>query len=285
MVTCSQTLRVGMPHLDIFGLSEWFCLSNAGSNHWSLISELTSKKPTQWRGGQGERIYASFVYASVSYFRRFSVDEDDTVRIECNLRGLRAPFVISETDYIKSDSDIVATVKLMSTFSTTNGQSNKRFVKSTMDLHSEPFGEPIFDSTRNRYKEIYRYDDRDLKETQEHIVNPSVDFNAANFMYFVNYCQLFKRYESSEAGSMAPPTFREIAYFGNVDPFERITVYSRRKNLQVISAMKRSSDQKCIARSFSVNASNGSQASEVVPALRDRISVDTDSCHPLEANP
>ena len=69
-----------MPHLDIFGLSEMFCLTNAGNHHWSLISKFTSKTPTEWKNDQGKRIYASFLYTSISYSRNFNVKEDDIRR-------------------------------------------------------------------------------------------------------------------------------------------------------------------------------------------------------------
>ena len=241
-----------MPHLDIFGLSEMFCLTNAGNHHWSLISKITSKTPTEWKNDQGKRIYASFLYTSISYSRNFNVKEDDVIGINCIPLSFRAPFFISETKYINSRSDIVVRVKLMSTFIIKNGESNSQFVRSSIPLNSEPFGESHLESTRRRYKEINNFDDKELKEIAEHKVNPSVDFNAAKFMYFANYCHLFKRYESSEYNSSIPIEFREIAYFANVDPFERITVYARQEDIKVLSAMKRSSDQKCIARSHSV---------------------------------
>ncbi|MEX3010640.1 LnmK family bifunctional acyltransferase/decarboxylase [Hoeflea sp. TYP-13] len=281
MFTCSKILQAGMPHLDIFGLSELFCLANAGDNHWSLISKLTSRMPSEWKGDQGERIYASFVYASVTYHRHFSVEEDDTIRIECVPRSLLAPFFITETNYIKADSDIVATVRLMSTFSSTNGHSNNKFLRSTIDFHSDPFGETILESTKSRYKEMYRHNDGDLKKTQEHVVNPSVDFNAAKFMYFVNYCQLFKRYESPELSSTVPLKFREIAYFGNVDPFERVTIFSRQKNMNVMSAMNRSSDQKCIARSFSVSLQDQGEIPDVDAGIFGNVQETAGSCNAL----
>lgn len=256
MYSSSQILQVGMPHLDIFGLSELFCLSNAGNAHWSLISKLTSKMPTEWRSEEGERIYASFIYTAVTYSRYFDVQEDDTIRVECVPRALRPPFFITETNYINSDAETVVSVKLMSTFSQTYGNSNARFLRSSMDFHSDSFGEAIVESTRNRFKEMQQHDDRILEETDSHLVNPVMDFNAANFMYFANYSQLFKRYECPALHATTPLKFREIAYFGNVDPFERLTIFARRSNMEVVSAMKRSSDQKCIARSFSVNHLN-----------------------------
>lgn len=238
-----------MPHLDIFGLAESFCLANAGNLHWSLISKFTSKAPSEWKTDLGERIYASFLYTSISYSRNLNVAEDDVIGINCIPLSLCAPFFITETKYVNSRSDIVVLVKLMSTFLIKNGESNRQFVRSSMAFNSDPFGASHLESTKSQYKEIANFDDTELKEIAEHKVIPSVDFNAAQFMYFANYCQLFKRYENSEQNASIPIKFREIAYFANVDPFERITFYTNQEDHKVLSAMKRSSDQKCIARS------------------------------------
>ena len=67
-----------------------------------------------------------------------------------------------------------------------------------MAFNSDPFGASHLESTKSQYKEIANFDDTELKEIAEHKVIPSVDFNAAQFMYFANYCQLFKRYENSD---------------------------------------------------------------------------------------
>ena len=265
--THSEIFRAGMPHLDIFGLSESFCLSNAGNHHWSLISKLTEKLPTEWTNSQGDRVYASFVYTSVTYFRDFSVSEDDMIRTECAARSLQAPFLITETNYINSNSDIVATVRLMSTFSATNGNSNNKFIKSAIEFHSDSFGATIYDSTRKRCRELRQHDDTGLSKMREHTINPSVDFNAANFMYFANYCQIFKRYECPRLSSTAPVQTREIGYFGNVDPFETVTIFALQDNMSVTSAMVRSSDDKCIARSYCRNYADQSEASLTLPVI------------------
>jgi probable biosynthetic protein (TIGR04099 family) len=246
-------LEVGMPHLDIFGLSETFCLSSAGNHHWSLISRMASKSPINWKNSQGERVYASFVYTAISYFRDFEVQEGDVVEVNCFPLGFCSPFFITETEYLNANSDVLVRVRLMSTFLTKNGYSNSKFARSSILVDHEPFGASILEETNRRYKEMNRFDDKDLEKMADYKINPSVDFNAANFMYFVNYCNLFKRYESPELSSSFPLKSREIAYFANIDPFEEVTVYSRQDDMDVQSAMRRSSDRKCIARSSSVS--------------------------------
>jgi len=252
MQTNGDAFRVGMPHLDIHGLSDTFCLADAGNRHWALIARLTEKRPTEWRGELGERLYASFLYASITHRREVKVREDDTVRVDCAPSGLLAPFFVSDTTYRKPGSGTVTSIRLMSTFSATSGRSNHKFKKSAVPFRCQPFGENLIEATKGRYKEMSRQDDRDLTQKQDHLVHPLLDFNAANFMYFVNYCSLFQRYENPGARSAEPTAFREIAYFGNVDPFEQVTVLSRQQDRNVIAAMTRSSDQKCIARSRSI---------------------------------
>ena len=118
-ISSKEKLQIGMPHLDIFGLSESFCLASSGNHHWSLISKFTSKTPTEWKNVHGERIYASFVYTSIAFFRDYCVKEDDIISIECVPCSLQAPLFITETNFFNSDSEIVVTVRLMSTFSAT----------------------------------------------------------------------------------------------------------------------------------------------------------------------
>lgn len=246
-------LEVGMPHLDIFGLSEMFCLSNAGNHHWSLISKLSSKTPNEWKDSQGERVYASFVHTFISYNREFEIKESDLIEVSCVPIGFYSPFFMTETRYANYRSDLLVRVRLMSTFLVKNGYSNSKFARSSIAVDREPFGNEILEATNKRYKEMHKADDQALKKMSDHRINPSVDFNAANFMYFVNYSHLFKRYESPELSSSVPLKSREIAYFANIDPFEQVTVYSHQDDKTVLSAMKRSSDHKCIARSTSVN--------------------------------
>lgn len=251
MLASQDSFQVGMPHLDIFGLSEHFCLTHAGNLHWKWISRLTAKRPSEWVSPEGHRIYASFVYTSLSYNRDVTVTEDDEISVVCHPCALKPPFFIAETSYSKTGAGLVATARMMSTLSTAQGRSNTRFAKSSMEFQSNPFGEAELDATRTRFRQLRAHDDRFLVETSQHLVNPSVDFNAAKFMYFANFSQLFKRYECPELGASVPLTFREIAYFGNVDPFEWTCIASRQNAGNVTSAMTRSSDQKCIARSFS----------------------------------
>jgi probable biosynthetic protein (TIGR04098 family) len=253
MSVSQETIRVGMPHLDIFGLSEHFCLAHAGNLHWSWISRLTSKLPTEWRAEDGGRVYASFVYTSLEYDRDITAAEDAVISVECQPLALRAPFFVTETRYLKKGAGAIVTARMMSTFSAIDGRSNKRFIKSSIPFKSQPFGEAVFDSTRGRFRTLRAHDDKTLTKASDHLVNPSVDFNAAKFMYFANFCQLFKRYECPRLSAIAPVSFREVAYFGNVDPFERTTIFSRRNNMNVFSSMVRSSDQKCIARSNSTS--------------------------------
>ena len=248
-----QGLELGMPHLDIFGLSEMFCLTNAGNHHWSLISKMAARKPTEWKSSRGERVYASFVYTSISYYRQFMVQEGDHVAVHCVPLGFASPFFVTETKYLNGQGDMLARVKMMSSFLVKDGPGNGRFARSSIFIDQEPFGGEILEATQKRYKEMYRFDDSGLAKKAEHAINPSVDFNAANFMYFANYSQIFKRYESPELSSAVPMKSREIAYFANIDPFEQLAIYAREEDMNVLSAMKRSSDQKCIARSSSVN--------------------------------
>lgn len=256
MLARSHNFRAGMPHLDIFGLSEQFCLSHAGNLHWSWISEFTAKLPSDWRAEDGRRVYASFIYTSITYERGVKVSEDDEINVNCKPLGLKAPFFLSETTYSRQGSGVVACVLLMSTFSATNGAGNGSFIKSSVPFHADPFGTNLVDDARARFREMRDRDDSALTHAGDHLVNPSVDFNAADFMYFANYCQLFKRYEAPRLSASAPLQFREIAYLANVDPFENAAIASHRDGMKVNAAIIRSSDQRCIARSYSKSTNN-----------------------------
>ncbi len=261
MLARTQKFRAGMPHLDIFGLSEQFCLSHAGNMHWSWISEFTKNLPSDWQSEDGRRAYASFIYTSITYGRDVETTEDDEIIVECRPLGLRAPFFLSETTYSKPGHGVAACVLLMSTFSATDGPSNRSFIKSSVPFHTDPFGVSLVDETRAKFREMRDRDDGELTHASDHLVNPSVDFNAADFMYFANYCQLFKRYEAPWLSASSPLQFREISYFGNVDAFEKTSIASHRDGMKVHAAMTRSSDHRCIARSYSRCVSNVSAVS------------------------
>ena len=247
----TDNFRAGMPHLDIFGLSEQFCLSHSGNLHWSWISEFTGRLPSKWQCGSGKRVYANFIYTSLTYNRNISVGEDDEVTVSCKPLAVRAPFVITETIFSKEGAGVIACALLMSTFSSTDGSSNHRFIKSSIPFNVPAFGAELLEETRNRFRELRDRKDDDLTKASDHLVNPSVDFNAAEFMYFANFSQLLKRYESPRLSAEAPLFLREVAYLGNVDPFEWTTIASQRDGLKVNASITRSSGNKCIARSYS----------------------------------
>ena len=242
-----------MPHLDIFGLSEAFILANAGDIHWSLITKMTAKTPTDWKDDRGNRVYASFVYAYTSYNRNVIVKEGSLVKIKCRALSFDMPFFLTETRYISEQSGLSVTVQLLSAFVVKKDESNRRFVRSTLPIESNPFGQSKLESFKKRHKEIREYECDALIPMAIHKINPSVDFNAAKFMYFVNYSQIFKRYENPEISSSFPMSSREIAYLSNVDPFEQIGIYAHQKGKRILSEIRRSSDQQCIARSISEN--------------------------------
>lgn len=275
MSATQLNFRAGMPHLDIFGLSENFCLTHSGNLHWSWISRLTEKMPSEWQSQDGRRVYASFIYSSMTYNRRVEVSEDDEISVNCSPLALRAPFFVTETVYSKVNGDVAAAALMMSTFSATNGQSNNRFIKSAIPFRVDAFGEHILEETRQRFRNLRGRNDAALTKASDHLINPSVDFNAAQFMYFANFSQLFKRYECPRLSAAVPLQFREIAYLGNVDPFEWTTITSRRDNTDVSSSLIRASDKKCIARSFSQSAFRAEIPSfEQLPAKPDAFYLD-----------
>ncbi len=251
MAANGKQFRAGMPHLDMFGLSDSFCMADAGNRHWEIIAHLTGLRPSEWRTVDGARIYANFVYSNLRYERQQTVSEDDLVRVDCRPLGLKPPFVLTETSYRTAASGLLLQIVLMSALTSKVGDSNSVFCRSALGFRSAPFGVAAVDRVRNRYKEMSAETDQTLCVQGRYEVKPQIDFNAANFLYFVNYARIFKAYEISGNNAVAPLLRRETFFFGNVDRSDIITIAARSENRDTTASMTRSSDNKCIARSLS----------------------------------
>ena len=243
--------RAGMPHLDVFGLSDSFCMADAGNRHWEIITRLTGLRPSEWKTVDGTRIYANFVYSNVRYDRRQVISEDDVVHVDCRPLGLRPPFVLTETSYRTEASGILLRVVLMSALTSKVGDSNSVFRRSALSFRSTPFGVAAVERVRARYKEMSVDTDQVLSMQANYEVRPQIDFNAANFLYFVNYARIFKAHEISGSDATAPLLQREISFFGNVDHSDTLVISARTEERDTTASMTRSSDHKCIARSLS----------------------------------
>jgi len=81
VVEDTAAVRVGMPHLDLAGLSEAWLFRHAGHAHWSAIHQELGIAAEQLRNDRGERLYASFVAVRARYDVPLArVREDDRLQ-------------------------------------------------------------------------------------------------------------------------------------------------------------------------------------------------------------
>jgi len=76
--TSPVVTQIGMPHLDIAGLSESWLFRHAGHLHWTAIHESLGIAADELRNDRDERLYASFVAIRARYeIPLCEVREDD----------------------------------------------------------------------------------------------------------------------------------------------------------------------------------------------------------------
>ena len=95
--TISGTAIAGLPHLDIFTLSEVRALGEALRGVWQAMGHSLGAPPGQWRDDEGRRIYAAVMALTIHTDLVHPVVEDDALRWDSHLLAIRQPHAFGET--------------------------------------------------------------------------------------------------------------------------------------------------------------------------------------------
>ena len=217
-------VRLGMPHLDLHGLSELFALAEAGDRHWRALARRLGRPPSQWRGPNGERAYASIVYSRIDYAGPIRGGEDDETTIATEILGADPPFFASRTRFAIDGAPICAVTLLTATVIRA-GAGNTRFLRADLgERPAAPIEKRACATLRDQRKQVAADTPSDaMRIHRAHTVRPMTDFNNAGFIYFVTFSRLFREMDDQDA----PLRRRAISYWGNADAGDALTLGRR----------------------------------------------------------
>ncbi|CAO3438920.1 Pnap_2097 family protein [Azospirillum endophyticum] len=237
----TDTLRpitVGMPQLALHGLSEIWLLKDCGHRHWLMLAELFGQPLPDFRDGEGTTLYATFTGLSLTGARLDRVAEHDQLDIAGRIvRISRTQYLSTQT--VHANGAPVGTVTLQSIFLKRavagDNHSVLRAVPHPAPLFvpGSPDGLP-FASLCQGFRRDNWEAHRDFRRERRHpdgeiVVDPcpAADFNGAGFLYFASFPAILDRADwalERSAGADWVTTDREIFYYGNINPGDRLIV-------------------------------------------------------------
>ncbi|UCZ60901.1 Pnap_2097 family protein [Mycolicibacterium phocaicum] len=220
----NRTVKVGMPQMALGCLSENWLLKELGDLHWDTLCSSLKSTSRDLVDSQGRRLYATFVRIRIDLdgtLRDFGEGDEITFRAEMMRFGRST---VQSTIAIQGPKSS-GTARLLTTFSVrTRADSNAL-------LKSEPMGDycgieaasdisPFFKEYSAVRAEFGRYTG-DLRPGPEdtYQINPFVDSNGANLLYFAAYQSIsdLLTLRSHPEETNVSTSSRDIYFFRNTD--------------------------------------------------------------------
>jgi probable biosynthetic protein (TIGR04099 family) len=237
-VSIRAAWRLGMAHLSPSGLSEQWLLRECGDRHWSLIAQASGQDRAVFRSGSGEPIYAAFCATALelhplgmSLLGEDLVIASELFRVGAGRLGSVHEFLI--------DGRVIGGLRMISTFvSHDSTRSNRSIVRNHPMREAVVAEAPASLIELSAYAQALARQCRQRTERSEAIISetpcPELDFNAAGLLYFPTFTKLAEmamwRLRQSH-GSLAS---RTVAYLGNIDMEDSVTVHRADDGVDVV---------------------------------------------------
>lgn len=274
--------KINMPQMVLSGISENWLFREIGDLHWSIICDGLGSDSHEMRDELGNRLYATFVRVRiVSNVNLQNFKENDTINMTSESVRFGKSIYFSDVGIISDLKHIEAS--LMTTFTLREGSDNQKLTKSqpcniknNRIRNSETI--PIFckESMLMRKHENYKLSlsNEDFNIVEDYIyengykINPFLDLNGVNLLYFASYPTISDYCEAEYFNSsksvnnrweLGTSTIaRDIFYYGNCNISDSL-IY-RLHNFENIdedkvklnSSLMRKSDGKKIAQIFTI---------------------------------
>lgn len=208
-------LKLGMPHLNYYGLDQQWLLKQVGHHHWTLLSS----GPALNR--DNERLYASFFCCHLNFNKgQDQYHESDDLTINSTL--------------FKYNSQIYR-----STHSIANGRNlatatlDSVFVKKNMNTNQLVREDPYHNVNQiSQVDQVFLDEHRKIKKELRNAVlddmielpfSPETNFNAVKILYFANYVGLVSQCEwLSDPRLKGPIKDLKIYYFANIEVGDQV---------------------------------------------------------------
>jgi probable biosynthetic protein (TIGR04099 family) len=263
------TIRLGLPHLGLHGLSENWVLRECGHKHWNAIAAALERTSESTVDRNGNRLYAPIFALTVrGPIRNFH--EGDEVEMSLNDSGFVSASRYYSSQIVKNQTGTDAVIvdllsvfvrrkkcgdnqSLFPSFPSRLPQSRKHTYRANSDVGN-------IDLSLRTAKNGFADSDDDSAHF-EYVYSPSpiADFNAAGVFYFAEYPPLIDRAEwllYRDLSLLRPKTLeRQIAYFGSPNlgedlRVELFPVQSRPEELRHIARVSEASSHRLLARAY-----------------------------------
>jgi len=229
------SVKIGMPHLDLAGLSENWLLRECGHRHWFLLAAAAGRPFPDFRDAAGDQVYAVFRAVAVRGARFKEVLENDDLGFASTLSRIsRTQFESRHT--LTCRGQIVGEIDMISSFvkRTIAGvnRSVARVGLDTFPFAGEASSSTLAETAAGFWKDSWT-EHRGFRRSEEGghgelIVrpSPSLDFNGAGFLYFASFPSLVDRaeWETFAPQPSLATASRQVFYFGNIEPGDDVVI-------------------------------------------------------------
>ncbi|XLS30805.1 LnmK family bifunctional acyltransferase/decarboxylase [Flavobacteriaceae bacterium M23B6Z8] len=258
-----RTHRIGMPQMNLSGLSENWLLKELGDFHWHLINQtISNNKSTILVNPNGDRIYPTFVRVHLTYKNSAAeFEENSSLAITGDIHRVGYNKVQGNFDckndigYISARMLTAFAIKTNSNISLTTALP-RGFDNVEIDMNANEFyknykirkniGKKKYESSP--YSVLYR-------------INPYRDINGVNLLYFASYPEISNMCECEVMNKFFPQNKwaihtslqeRDIYYYGNCDINDKLiynleNIVLEEDHVLIESRLYRDSDKICIA--------------------------------------
>jgi probable biosynthetic protein (TIGR04098 family) len=251
--------RLNMPQMAQSGLSEAWLFKELGDIHWELITRGLKTPSSELKDAAGDRLYATFT--------RFQLDsnapmaayrENEAITIDARISRYGAGMFFNDVT-VQGDGK-AASLRIMSSFSKFGARgANTSLLKGQPDV---PPDCPIpvlaeLPAFARDYRERRGSALAPPLFTTEYEIVPVHDINGVGLLYFAAYPVIddicAARYAGRDAFGQLSTTTRDVCYFANCDPHERLIYRLHRfepDGDQVVldASLSRKSDDALMAR-------------------------------------
>ncbi|HEX6283466.1 MAG TPA: Pnap_2097 family protein [Pyrinomonadaceae bacterium] len=282
-VASQRAIALNMPQMALGGLSESWLLKELGDMHWSMTCDALQSESGKLTDELGNRLYATFVRVrleSSAHLKKFR--ENERLEFEARLTRFGRSMFFSDLKVQGEKQQI--DVSLMTTFSLRQ-TDNKSLLKGE-PLMPAGCKARVLDSLprfAEEYREMRKGDKQELVLANEkfalskdlifettYAMNPYLDLNGVNLLYFAAYpmisdlCELeFIEHERPDLSVnrwpfVASTLARDVYYYGNCDLEDHIVFGVNSFSLdadgrcRIATSLFRESDRQLIANIFTV---------------------------------
>jgi probable biosynthetic protein (TIGR04099 family) len=227
-----------MAHLSPNGLSEQWVLRECGDLHWSLIAQALGQERAVFTSGRGEPVYAAFCATALEFYApEMSLLGEDLV-IASELFRVSAGRIGSLHEFVVGGRGI-ARLRMISTFvSHDSTRSNRSIVRNHPMREAVLVEAPLSLTELSAYAHAVARQCRQRTKRSEAIISetpcPDLDFNAAGLLYFPTFSKLAEMAMWRLRQIHGLLASRTVAYLGNINVEESVTVHKGDDGLEVV---------------------------------------------------